>query len=490
MVYGEEGVSSDKDEKKAPPVTVEFDLGEIITYDNERMHDFHNKWFGWYPEFLIFLGLDMPSGIQDMSLTLSQLYSNGFKNSFRFRWGGGVEFIVYQGGPDGRDIRYLEEFSRSGNFWTEQDERRRAGLTYVETGYDRAFADWGFDWLGNYSVEGKSGRSEVEVMLGYSGRWGQFLKDYKAETIQYLFETDYPDRNMYLINKLTASIEYTLRRDFKERFNHELYNEVGTRFVVDIAPSAFNPSITGEYQPLKTPDGHFVLDSEGKKVYSDEKAYTADYYRLFLEVFGRKKLFDVAPRRKSTLFTGHLLWGGSFRYTDYLGDEGYIPLDARMEIRDDVLYGRRDDVFAIREYTRSVALTSYIELVLGLPQVKIEDLKNWSPTKVNADWGKFENFVGRLLKKTGVEPDVDRWNQTNLIDPTLSFKLGTNWIKQLGENPGNRYQTFFIDKPSWMDVDFIIDLNVRVFDILNLGLIFEFELEYPQFNEMWFRFGG
>ena len=83
-----------------------------------------------------------------------------------------------------------------------------------------------------------------------------------------------------------------------------------------------NPSITGEFLPLKNSDGSFVYDADGNKVFSGERAYTADYYRLEWEVFGRRKLFDVAPERKSVLFTGHLRWGASLRYTDYLGDEG------------------------------------------------------------------------------------------------------------------------------------------------------------------------
>lgn len=469
-------------------IAVSFNIGSIITYDNERMHDFHSQWFGWYPEFLIFLGLDMPSGIRDMNVTLSGIHWGALENSFRFRWGGGVEFIVYQGGPDGRAIQYDDSYSESGDYWAEQDRKRKSGLDYVETGYDRAFADWGFDWIGGYSF-GENGRSDITFLLGYSGRWGKFLKDYKPETTQYLFETDYPDRDMYLLNKVTASFSYSFREEFDVRFSHGLYNEIGTGVSLDLAPAFMNPSITGEFLPMKDSDGNFIYDSSGNKVLSGERAYTADYYRLQFDVFGRRKLFDVAPNRKSVLFTGHLKWGASVRYTDYLGDEGYIPLDVRMEIRDDALFGRRDDVMAIREYTRSVALAGNLELILGLPQIKIEDLKTWTPPETNAGWGKVEDSFGRTLKKFGVEPNAARWNQTNLIDPTLTFRLGSNWIKQLRESPGNRYQTFFIDQPSWLDLDFVIDLNVRVFDVLNLGLVFEFELEYPRFNEWWFRFG-
>lgn len=483
-----ESVTEDREVRIPDNIAVSFNIGSIITYDNERMHDFHSQWFGWYPEFLIFLGLDMPSGIQDMNVTISGINWGLLENSFRFRWGGGVEFIVYRGGPDGRAIQYDESYSEAGDYWAEQDRRRRAGLDYVETGYDRAFADWGFDWIGGYSF-GEKGRSDITFLLGYSGRWGQFLRDYKPETIQYLFETDYPDRDMYLHNKLTASFSYSFREEFNERFTHGLYNEIGTGVSLDLAPAFMNPSITGEFLPLKDADGNFVYDGAGNKVLSGERAYTADYYRLQFDVFGRRKLFDVAPNRKSVLFTGHLKWGASVRYTDYLGDEGYIPLDVRMEIRDDALFGRRDDVLAVREYTRSVSLVGNLELILGLPQIKIEDLKTWTPPETNAGWGKVEDSFGRTLKKFGVEPNAARWNQTNLIDPTLTFRLGSNWIKQLKESPGNRYQTFYIDQPSWLDLDFVIDLNVRVFDVLNLGLVFEFELEYPQFNEWWFRFG-
>ena len=480
--------SNDREVEISRDIGVSFNIGSIVTYDNERMHDFHSQWFGWYPEFLIFLGLDLPSGIQDMNLTISGLNIGKFENSFRFRWGGGVEFIVYKGGPDGRAIQYSEDYDNYGDFWTEQEEKRIAGLDYVETGYDRAFADWGFDWIGGYSF-GKNDSSDISILVGYSGRWGKFLQDYKDETIQYLFDTDYPDRDMYLLNKLTASFSYSFREEFNERFSHGLFNEVGTGVSLDIAPAFMNPSITGEFLPLKNSDGSFVYDADGNKVFSGERAYTAYYYRLEWEVFGRRKLFDVAPERKSVLFTGHLRWGASLRYTDYLGDEGYIPLDVRMEIRDDSLFGRRDDVLTIREYTRSVAFNTTLELVLGLPQIKIEDLKTWTSPESNAAWGKFEDSFGRTLRKFGVEPNAARWNQTNLIDPTLTLRMGTAWIKQLQESPGNRYQTFYIDQPSWLDIDFVIDLNVRVFDILNLGLVFEFELEHPRFNEFWFRFG-
>ena len=482
------GKSADDEVEISRDIGVSFNIGSIVTYDNERMHDFHSQWFGWYPEFLIFLGLDLPSGIKDMNLTLSGLNIGKFENSFRFRWGGGVEFIVYKGGPDGRAIQYSEDYGGYADFWTEQEEKRIAGLDYVESGYDRAFADWGFDWIGGYSF-GKNDSSDISILVGYSGRWGKFLQDYKDETIQYLFDTDYPDRDMYLLNKLTASFSYSFREEFDERFSHGLFNEVGTGVSLDIAPAFMNPSITGEFLPLKNSDGSFVYDADGNKLFSGERAYTADYYRFEWKVFGRRKLFDVAPERKSVLFTGHLRWGASLRYTDYLGDEGYIPLDARMEIRDDSLFGRRDDVLTIREYTRSVAVNTSMELVLGLPQIKIEDLKTWTPPETNAGWGKVEDSFGRTLRKFGVEPNAARWNQTNLIDPTLTLRMGTAWIKQLQESPGNRYQTFYIDQPSWLDIDFVIDLNVRVFDILNLGLVFEFELEHPRFNEFWFRFG-
>ena len=104
------GKSADDEVEISRDIGVSFNIGSIVTYDNERMHDFHSQWFGWYPEFLIFLGLDLPSGIKDMNLTLSGLNIGKFENSFRFRWGGGVEFIVYKGGPDGRAIQYSEDY--------------------------------------------------------------------------------------------------------------------------------------------------------------------------------------------------------------------------------------------------------------------------------------------------------------------------------------------------------------------------------------------
>ena len=73
--------SNDREVEISRDIGVSFNIGSIVTYDNERMHDFHSQWFGWYPEFLIFLGLDLPSGIQDMNLTISGLNIGKFENS-------------------------------------------------------------------------------------------------------------------------------------------------------------------------------------------------------------------------------------------------------------------------------------------------------------------------------------------------------------------------------------------------------------------------
>ena len=48
--------SNDREVEISRDIGVSFNIGSIVTYDNERMHDFHSQWFGWYPEFLIFLG--------------------------------------------------------------------------------------------------------------------------------------------------------------------------------------------------------------------------------------------------------------------------------------------------------------------------------------------------------------------------------------------------------------------------------------------------
>ncbi len=472
-------VDINEEEKSENKTDVSFQLGSLQFYDRFRAKNFYSDYWGWYPQILMDLGVSVfLSGVRDMGLVFSGMTmgkNNEIDTSVKLTWGGGYEFFQYKLGPDGSHLNYYTD----DDFWKMQEYYESTGQNYVTKDYDAAYAQWGLDWNFNFGFD-KSPSSKVNFDFAYDGKFVDYLEDNRPESEQFLFSSDFPDRDRYLLHTFSAKVDYNYRTEVKQKFKHELYNIAGTSIGGTISPGFMNVSITGEHQKDLTDDGLIKRDNNGNLIYTDKLRSTADFYTIEWKAYFKRKIFDVNPNRKSVLFAGYINWEASITYADGLGAGGYIPLDFRL---------LRYDKDNLRHFQRNFAFNTRTDLIFMLPEIRVEDLKSWSPAKVSSDWATVEYAIGDFVEKLGITPNYKKWNDVRVIKPELRFNLMTKVEKELNNSVRARMQELWYDQQTWMNVDFWIDLNFKVFDMLNLGLVFKFQLDQSKFQEFWFRFG-
>ncbi len=458
---------------------ISFNLGNLQWFEYYRAKYFYRDYFGWYPQILMSLGAGLfLSGVKDMNLVFSGMTlgkEDDIDTSVKLRWGGGYEFFRYDLGPDGKHLNnHIGE-----DFWKKQAYYESIGQSFVNRGYERGYAQWGLDWLLDFGFK-KSPYSNIDLKFSYDGKFVDNLEDNRPESEQWLFRTDYPDRDRYLLHTFSFDFDYHYRTEVDQRFKHELYNISGMKIGAKFAPGFMNVSITAEHKKDLTNQGQVKRDEFGNIIYTDKLRTTADFYTVKWEAYVRRKIFDVNPNRKSVLFAGFVKWGATVSYTDELGPDGYIPLDFR------ILNYDQDD---FRHYQRNTSFLTHADLIFMLPEVRVEDFKGWSSPKINSDWAVFENAIGDFLTKFGITPNYKEWNDVRVIKPELRFNLMTRWEREFGNSNKRRIKELWFDDKDYIDIDFWIDFNMRLFDVLNLGLIFKFELDKWEFYELWIRFG-
>ena len=424
--------------KKKKKAEVSFDIGGMVTYDKDRLSTFYADYFGWLNLPLMGFGssIPIPSGFSGGGITISGLDIVGHSTTLKIPFGGGVKVMNYNRGIDGNWIEYSEgEFGEwwDEGFWATQRQRELEGKTYIEDTYDVAFAQWGFEWMQNIKPK-KSKGSNIDFYFAYRGLFNYWLEDNNPLSRQLLFETDYPDKKMSVVNKLIAQMSYSNTKSVDQQFSHGLYNNINTSIRFEAAPGILNPNVYGEKSQKKNEDGNplyryidesSIIDNYERRTTSLatseadfgaggktmlELTPTADYYKVDFNLGGRMALFDVDPNRASNIFSGYISANTYVNWMSEMGWDGYIPIIMRS---------------GVPRFKTGASVT----YVMNLPVITVMDLKSWSTPKANIGFAKVENKVFEIINIFGLGMSRERFNNMVFIRPIVSIGLGANYFR-------------------------------------------------------------
>lgn len=444
-------------------VTVNFVFGDIVWLDRYRAKNFYPDLLGWWPEILLLLGVNVPSGIDNMRLEFSGMAINDHPTSVTLAWGGGIQTKSFSGGKDARHFKYTEH----QDFWSQQDRLKDKGQKYVERNYETAFAWWKLQW--DQRIVLPDPTNWMNFNLGYTGLYRKWLSDlgvYGRSLDYYLPKTDLADKDQYILNTIYSGISVGKTEYPDVPFTHGLMTSIGSSFRFEIAPWFMNmhlddlAGVTNGNRDnwifLKDYNGRQVSDYYGAFVMIPRK--TADYYKVKWDVYGNRGLWDIAPERKSNWFSGRLDWDFSVSWFDKIGDAGYIPLEVRGD------------------YARRLSTWASFRLVMNLPSISIADLKGWSTPKANVEFEKIEESFANFLNFFGFQVDDQSWSNYNFITSELRTSLNTNYTAEVDPNNERTYMIYY-DQRSAFDMYINVRFGVRIMQIFTLG--FESNLNIP-----------
>jgi len=437
-------------EKIKKKIEASFSMGKMVSYDKNRLASFYADYFGWLnlPLFGIGNSIPIPSGFSEMGITIKGMDINGHSSTVKIPFGAGVQIMHYNRGVDGNWIEYSEgEFGEwwDEGFWTTQNERRVEGKSYIENTYDVAFAQWGLEWMQNVKPK-KSPGSNIDFYFAYRGLFNYWLQDNNPLSRQLLFETDYPDNKMSVLNKLIGKIAYSHTSSPDQQFSHGLYNKIATNFTIEIAPGIMNPNVYGnktqkldeQGNPLyRYIDESLPIDMERRttdlaKSENDfwaggkpmmELTPTADYYQINFGVSGRRALFDVAPDRASNIFSGYISASTYVTWKSEMGWDGYIPL-------------------IVRSGSPRFKTGASCTFRMNLPTITVMDLKSWSTPHANVEFAKVENKVFDLINKFGLGMSREKFNNMVFIRPWIEIGLSADYYRDYDGN----FQHFWAER--------------------------------------------
>ncbi len=440
--------------EEAPASKAKFDFifgtGNFTFYDRQRLAYFYSDYFGFL-NLPLKLGtwkifnIPIPAGVSGIGLEISGLDILGSATTIKIPFGGGVKVMSYNRGIDGNAIEYAEgEFGEWWNedFWHIQNMRREEGKKYVESQYDVAFAEWGLEWYQNVKAPNSPG-SNVNFYFAYKGSFQYWLEDNNPLSEQLLFQTDFPDKEMSVLNKLIASISYSHTQAPNQRYTHGLSDSISTSFRFEIAPGVMNPNVYGNKSQKKDRRGNpyywYINESILEGVYRTwrttdlqssevdfgtggkpfmEYTPTADYYFTGFNLAGQKTLWDIAPDKIANVFSGKIQAWGHINWTSELGWDGYIPLVIRSgSPRFNTGFGTR--------------FTMY------LPEITILDLKAWSTPQANIDFAQAEDAVFGFLNQVGLNFSREQFNVMPFLKPRIETGFDVYYYRDYDGNFAN-----------------------------------------------------
>jgi hypothetical protein len=470
-VAGEDSAAQEVEEDSGSSVTANFNIGSFPMYDRSRAKYFYEDIFGWYPQILMDLAVDvLPRAINNMGFDFTGLAINGNPTKVQFKWGGGIETKSYSGGADGRDYRYTE----NQDFWGEQGSLKDRGMSYVDSTYDTGYLFWLVQW--DQDIVLPDPKHNMHFHLGYKGlyrKWFTDLGPYSTNVEYYLDDTDYPDKDQYLLNKLYTGISFGKTEYPDVPFSHGLKTSIGTSFNFEIAPWFLNFHLSdlalgmnseGELDfvnksnwiKLKDFFGRQVTDYYGSIIEIPRK--TADYYQVNWSVSGQRGMWDVAPERKSNWFSGYIDWGAGVRWFDEIGDAGYIPLEVRGN------------------FTRRFAVWGDVSLKMNLPTITVADLKGWSTPEANANFEKVEESFANLLGFFGVQVDKQSWGNVPFLQSWLNTRFHAGYDSEVDPWSERTYELYY-DERNAFDTYIKMEFRVRVMDFIEFGFNATFDVD-------------
>ncbi|MBN2652434.1 MAG: hypothetical protein JXR63_08625 [Spirochaetales bacterium] len=462
----EEGEMSDEEYEKSleedkSGVTVNFVFGDILWLDRYRAKSMYPDFVGWWPEVLVGLGVNVPSGIDNMRLEFTGLAINDNPTSFVFAVGGGIQTKSYSGGTDGRHIKYSEH----QDFWGQQDRLRDRGQNYVDRNYETAFAWWKLQW--NQKIVLPDPTVWMNFHLGYKGLFRQWLtnpQDNGLNIEYYLPQTDLPDKEKYILNTLFTGISFGKTEYPDVPFTHGLETSIGTSFNCELAPWFMNMHLDDLLDTTNQTNWILLKDYFGKQVTDYYGAFvkiprkTADYYKVQWSVYGKRGMWDIAPERKSNWFSGRLDWDLGVRWFDKIGNAGYIPLEVRGD------YAKRFETWAT------------LKLVMNLPTITIADLKGWSTPEANVEFEKVEESFANFLNFFGFQVDAQSWGNYKFLWADLNTYLYTNYSAELDPENERTFMVYYNQRSSF-DMYIKMEFKLRVMQIFYLGFETKFDID-------------
>lgn len=470
-------------------VNVDFIFGgsNFTYYPRKRLARFYADYFGFLnlPIWGI-VDIPIPAGLTGIGIQITGIDINGSPTTVKIPFGGGVRVMRYDRGADGN----WAEFSQGDfggwweeHFWTIQEQRSTEGKEYVERDYDVAFAQWGLEWT-QHVLAPKSPGSDVSFFFAYSGSFQYWLQDNNPFSRQLLFETDFPDKEMSILHKFIAAINYSYTDTPKQRFTHGLSDNIYCSFRFEIAPGVMNPNLYGAKSQRKNRRGkpYFYYQDSGRLTPLEQRRWrrttdlaeseadfgvggmpfmeltpTADYYYTGVKFGGKKALWDVAPNLMNNVFSGEISADCYLDWTSQLGWDGYIPL-------------------VVRSGQPRFKTGANINLKMVLPEITILDLKSWSTPRANLNWAKAENAVFGALNKLGIGYSREQFNTLALIKPRIETGFNASYWRDYDGNFKNfwaeRDYQYKHDKREGFAMDYYADLIVNVIGLLDIRLGF------------------
>lgn len=478
----EEGESGSK-------VNVDFVFGgnNLTYYPRKRLATFYADYFGFLnlPLWGIF-DIPIPSGLSGIGIQITGLDINGSATTIKIPFGAGVKVMTYDRGADGNWAEYTQgDFGEwwDENFWTVQEQRKTEGKEYVEKEYDVAWAHWGVEWLQSVKAPASPG-SDLSFFLSYAGSFQYWLQDNNPFSKQLLFLSNFPDKEMSVLNKFIAAIDYSYTKTPDNRFTHNLSDNIYTSFRFEIAPGIMNPNVYGLKSQRKNRRGepyYWYQDSSWptplekarwrrttdlKKSEEDfgpggnpfmELTPTADYYYTGFKLGGRKWLWDIAPDKVNNVFSGDIAVNSYLDWTSELGWDGYIPL-------------------AIRSGQPRFKAGGNVAFRMILPEITILDLKSWSTPKANVDFAKVEDAIFGVLNMVGMNYSREQFNVLPLFRPRIetgfNFAYWRDYDGSFKNFWAERDYQYTNDNREGFHSDYFADLVINILGLMDVRLGF------------------